>query len=476
VAPHRAVRPRLRGARIRAGRRFARSLVAAFLVVAALLVAALRSAVPPAPPAFGPPIAPAGVGEARLTRGTTPERARRARQWWLYSDADRRHGVGVALLEDAALLDRVFPGYGEALRTDARLLDRYFSRPFDGALTWPGGEPAAQLVLAVSWTGCLDIFEQHGADIVVFGSSETGRAVLPDGLSAALPGRPRVLACARGGMLPESVRASAEHLAALVEAGRQRRAARAVLGYSLWWAYPDATWRERGPNAGPEQRRTFEAYLASRAAEAPGAALRRLLAGAGPDAVGAPTWDAVLPTWRALRARDAAARAVRARRPIAPGGTRQGPSEAGFRFRAEDRPVLSALARASRPYYPILVGQQAAGCAGADRAAEELGAMRAALLRAADELFVYLAPVTPLQTEYAHPCLRELAATLLRGAEGARVRVRTDDWTAYGLTWDDFAVPTNDPGVLRVDVNHPNSAGAEKVTAALGRWLAGGPR
>jgi hypothetical protein len=59
-----------------------------------------------------------------------------------------------------------------------------------------------------SWRGSFDLFERHGADVILFGSSESYRSLIPAVLAESLGGgteRIKVLSCQTPGMLVDTV-------------------------------------------------------------------------------------------------------------------------------------------------------------------------------------------------------------------------------------------------------------------------------
>ncbi|MGZ3658139.1 MAG: hypothetical protein ACXVCS_21465, partial [Bdellovibrionota bacterium] len=137
--------------------------------------------------------------------------AKRRRELWV-SSSKQDFGVGLRVLEDQTAFQGYFPGYPEAMRTDRGLWARYFRLPFTTATysRYANSVKGEGRLAYLSSLGCIEIAGRYGADILIFGNSETNQAINPDALGTG--GTQRVLSCAAAGQTIYSVARIARRL------------------------------------------------------------------------------------------------------------------------------------------------------------------------------------------------------------------------------------------------------------------------
>jgi hypothetical protein len=112
-------------------------------------------------------------------------------------------------LQDSALMDLTFPGYPREMASDTNLWRNYFAREFEtkvssSTLSLPGLEGQGSAIHE-SWTGCLDILRDYGADILIVGASDTAQSLPPDELAKYFPNQ-RILMCASPSLTVDATR------------------------------------------------------------------------------------------------------------------------------------------------------------------------------------------------------------------------------------------------------------------------------
>jgi hypothetical protein len=361
----------------------------------------------------------------------TPESAKLQRLFWV-------PGVGaLRVLENPELFDSLFPGY-EAARGDADLWRRYFTELFDQTVYSSAlmKESAAKsLRVSASSLGSMDLFRKYGADVVIFGISDSfipvSAGMLRDGLDGAGVRGLKVLTVARGHLTPPAVSWYAQGLQA-----NRKKIPLAMWGFSLVYTH-------RHPLEGMSRREVRVLYKNWRAENNIEKFDRRF-----PH----PSWDMFL---GASRAADDL--------PV-PGGLLIPEAVA-----ADPKALDAYLEKSDASVYSI--GHDAADCDMTELSGETDRAL-ADLLAVAEKVLIYVPPSSPLDRRGAPACILPGLAAMLRSKAGPRVSVETADWKDYGLTSADYLYATPQKGVWTIDPLHANDAGARKISLALARRAA----
>jgi hypothetical protein len=363
----------------------------------------------------------------------TPEGAKLKHLFWC-------QGVGaLRVLQNPELFDSLFPGY-DAARADSGLWRRYFQELFDETVyssVLMKASSARSLRVSASSLGGMDIFRKYGADILLFGVSDTfipvSAGMLRDGLNEtgipALQGK-RILQCARGYLTPETMSWYVKGLE-----GRSEKSALAIWGYSL-------TSVHRHPLEAMNRQALLRLYKNWRAENNIERFDRRF-----PH----PSWDMFM------------------------GGTVEASEDAPGTLlipdasAADPRTLEAFLARADASSYAITRDtadcDMSAASRDADRAISEL-------LKIADKVLIYVPPTSPLDRRGMPSCVVANMTAMLRSKAGARVAVETSDWTSYGVTDQDYLYAAGTKGFWRIDPVHANDGGARKISRALARRVA----
>jgi hypothetical protein len=373
-------------------------------------------------------------------------------------------GAAIDLLSDRGLFDQLFPGYGESLFQDKAFWRAYFRYDF-GPVSFLGNErglTAQGFVVAYSWAGCFAIYKKYGADVVVLGSSETYKALIPATLAAEIAPvfsqKPRVLYCTTHGMPLETVMMTVEELLAL----SPTKPKAIVWGYSFWTSYL------RSPTLAVYQHEITDEYaryqrLKTRPVANSSfldriAALNRFKIA---DYLPATNWDDVM-SFSLAKARTALGRTEQ--------GNREGVYVSRRVLDSDDVTFNRYLDANLKAYYDLVRGISDADCPTAAEA--PVGLAIDALRRLSTNVFIYVPPTTDHHRRTVPPCFIPAVMTMLRNAAAGRdVSFLDADPAAFGVNNRDFIHPTLDKEVFYFDINHANAAGSEKITRKVAGWL-----
>jgi hypothetical protein len=383
-----------------------------------------------------------------------------------------RSDVGVAfdVLGDAAAFSDVFPGYPLEMARDENLWSTYFKRDFT-ASAWTSylSSDGERVKVAQSWIGCLDIFARYGADVLLIGNSETYDTLIPIDIAKSLApmfeGRtPRVLSCAGNSLDWSLARSTIQELGA----SAKQKPTLVIIGVSLW------AWMVDSPELAYYRDREgarLSAYLREFWGFGEGLSLSRIFPSI--------SWGSVLPDAFQER-RNRRFNPPAASNRLRPTVLQAKDFEAGARVSMTDRatfvfvekrlssdqPALERIATQLVPYYDVLSQASPSDCEN-HRATQELIRLLDSARYFGHQVIAYLTPTTPLLTGAAPPCMRDSIESVLRSQNSENVTTKTGDWVEYGLRYGDFIWSTQWSDVSKLDVNHTNSSGAEKVTAEI---------
>jgi len=355
---------------------------------------------------------------------TTPDGARARRLFWV-------QGVGaLKVLETPELYESLFPGY-EAARGDAALWRRYFTEVFDQTVYTPAlvkASRAPSLRVSASSFGNMDLYLKYGADVLLYGVSDTfistSAGMLSEELDAlGAPGK-KVLVVARGNLTAEAAAWYAQGLQA-----RPEKSALTLWGYSLTTAHRPAL-------ANLTHEQVLGLYRSWRAENNIARFDFRF-----PH----PSWDSFV-GGPALLAEDAP------RGIVIPDAAAAG-----------DETLDAFLEKADASPYSIGLDEADCDTAAASRAVDRT---LAEMLKVSDRVLLYLPPTSPLDRRGAPACALANLKAMLESKAGPRVTVETSDWTSYGLTNRDYLYPAG-AGRWKIDPVHANDAGARKISRRL---------
>ncbi|MFI5346120.1 MAG: hypothetical protein ACHQ51_07080 [Elusimicrobiota bacterium] len=364
----------------------------------------------------------------------TPEGAKYKHLFWV-------PGVGaLRVLENRDLFDSVFPGY-EAARSDAALWTRYFSELFDQTVysaVLINNSPLHSLRISASSLGSMDIFRRYGADVLIFGISDTfipvSTGMLRDGLNETnIPGLHdlKLLQCARGHLLPEAVSWYAQGLQ-----GTGQKARLALWGFSLVYAH-------KHPLESMSHREVRNLYKNWRAENGIERFDRRF-----PH----PSWEMFVGEGLQKRPEEEAIGGM-----LIPDGV------------AGDPKTLDEFLE-NGDASPYSIGHDEKDC-DMSELSHNTDLALSELLRVADKVMVYIPPTSTLNRRGIPACIMPSLTAMLKSKAGPSVTVSTDDWKDYGLTNEDYLYASGKPGFEKIDPLHANDSGSRKISRGLARRI-----
>ncbi|MBK9294679.1 MAG: hypothetical protein IPM57_09595 [Oligoflexia bacterium] len=383
--------------------------------------------------------------------------------WWLYPALHETTGRTIRLQERPDLFHAAFAGYPITLLYDEQLWNKYFKFTFDFDLRMPASTQMNDPFLMMSWLGNLEILKKYGADTLIFGSSEAHRELMPDLFSksiSTLNNYKKFLFLTRFGMLQESVTKMALIVKEIKKTQEKKKLDSVVVGYSFWWADFQETAEIQEQNILLKNYFEQHGHL-------------KWLYYNGPTLFNVPTWGDIAKIRYLLFIRP---------RPRSPppikGKLIKDLGDNGYLLFKDDVNQIAEMAKYTPPYSSALQGQKLRGCTQESiyNAKKRYKQMLIALNEIAEKIYIYLTPVTPLHSDHAHPCLRDYVKKMLVESASTNIKIKVSEWEDYGLTWQDFVFDGNTPETMRLDPNHTNRSGAEKVTKAISHWIKLGGR
>lgn len=387
-------------------------------------------------------------------------------------------GFSVNALASRDLLESAFPGYGNLLHGEDAFWRRYFKSEFGPAsfLLTQSKLSQAGFRVAYSWTGCLQILEKFGADVVVMGSSEVYLALAPEllakKLSASFKEQPKVLHCMTFGMPINAV----EYTLKRISETKKAKPKIIIWGYSFWLAYSGSKILK---SYEAEKKSEFSRYLRESDDAANTSTLmttintlkHRKLSDYFPES----KWDKAM----SISLGDVTAFFQRqpeesAKVSSPPEGRK---TQESFDFSPEKLSLSEPefqqfLDSVLNPSYGILSGITENDCQLSQaKASFELVVQEA--LKITPNVFVYVPPTTAHHRRAAPPCLESNVFKMLNESRKKLNFFFLEKKTLadFGLTNRDFIYPTMDSDRYRFDINHANFAGGMKIVGELTNWI-----
>ncbi len=403
------------------------------------------------------------LSQGSLTRKDSAKEAKSAGLFWM-ANADGK-GAAIDLLGHAPLIGSLYPGYGQALVSDKLLWRNYFESEF-GPASFLNSKPEFSRLgfrVSYSWTGCLDIYEKYGADVLVFGSSEVYESLIPEQfaneLAPLFSSSPKVLFCLTPAMTMETVRMTTEEMVRL-PGGKPKII---VWGYSFWQSYMRST---KLAAYQKEQNREFAEYVERKRVRGESgwysAHVRQIVRSKGANFFPRINWDDV------LSFSFAKARGIRAQQENT---DQEGIELARAVFEQDDAQLSTYLNANLKPYYDITRGILEEDCS-LEGAAHELYRTISSLKKLSPNVYLYLAPTTMHHRRTVPPCfLPNVKAMLEQVSSQAGIHLLDQTTEEFGLTDRDFIYPTLNPDKFYFDINHANYFGGQKITKKIGSWV-----
>lgn len=398
-----------------------------------------------------------------IKRTSSPLAAKKALVFWM-GDIEGK-GAGYDLLASERGLDSLFPGYGPLLYQNEKFWNNYFSTEF-GPDSFLDASPLTSdrgFRIAYSWTGCFSIYKEYGADILVLGSSEVYKSLIPGQLAEELKplsAKPlKVLYCVTHSMPMETVRATTEELIRL----RGEKPKAIIWGYSFWLAYLQSTKLNLYQI---DKNKEFSDYLSRNTEEVitPSVSTRLddWLHIKGADLFPKIKWDDVMQFSLSM---------IRQLHKTTDNGEHEGIYVAKDIFALDDGQLSAHLQKELKPFYNITRGVTEKDCS-MDLAAVKFRAAAKSLKQLSPNVFVYLAPTTLHHRKTVPECfLPSVMQMLKHETQTEGVNLLTDSMEEFGLTDRDFVYPTVDGGKYYFDINHANYLGGKKISARITAWL-----
>jgi hypothetical protein len=402
------------------------------------------------------------LGHGSIVSRATARQAKADQLFWLGNVEGA--GAAIDLLRNANLFNQLFPGYGRALFQDNALWRDYFQLEF-GPDSFLGDETDLSqqgFRVAYSWTGCFEIYQKYGADVLVLGSSETYKALVPsqiaDDLVPVFSEKPKVLFCVTHGMPVSVAKTTVDELLRL-SAARPRLI---IWGYSFWMAY-----RHSQTLAGYENELAAEYTRYHKFENVGGSSrilqsIREILHYRLADFFPVASWDRVM-SFSLAKARAALSRSAQR--------NREGIEVPRVVAGADKSTLDSYLTGHLKPYYDLVNGISESDCSvGAAQA--EVASTMDGLRKLSQNVFIYMPPTTHHHRATVPGCFIPAVTDMLkRVSENKGASFLEASPEDYGLDNRDFLYSTLDADVFYFDVNHANFDGGRKITSKLTGWI-----
>ena len=179
-------------------------------------------------------------GNFNVSTANSPMEAKEKGLFWIDDETPGGQGGAgaLSLVENETVYESLFPGYSKEMLSDKNLWKRYFRREFSQH-SWFSTQTNTIFQVSASGFGCLDVYEQNGADVIILGSSETYHSLAPRILyekfsTGALAGS-RILNCTMG----SEVIPTMTSILGSMQTMKRPKAKWIVLGLSSWLGWAD---------------------------------------------------------------------------------------------------------------------------------------------------------------------------------------------------------------------------------------------
>lgn len=398
-------------------------------------------------------------------RISSAEDAKKHEFFWANS-GDGELGAAVDVLSSPSLFQGVFPGYPESMRQDRAFWRTYFKLPFSPDSYVPELSEGIRYGVRVryAWTGCFQTARDYGADVVILGTSEVYRAIIPSLLHKRLRNSGiddfqdiKILMCAGTALPSECVAWTARELRSRME----KKIDLVIWGFSFWQTFLRSDEQRKFLSLREKEFRLYwgvENRLFASFSGIQDYSLAHFLSGI--------SWNSTLKASHAkVKAKMMSVDSdVTAVSPL--NATPVSMEDARDPVR-----LASAAGRVTSPFH-MLRGVSEPDCHMED-AGEVFDSTLSALLELGERAFVYLPPTTDLTLRAIPPCLAENARGMASSRKNERVEIMTASWKDYGLRYEHYLQPDNDNRKLTLDRNHVNILGALIVTNRLADRIIG---
>lgn len=381
--------------------------------------------------------------------------SKKNRQLWATATFDET-GISLRAFENEKLFHSLYPGY-PLQEFQTKIVPQYFSKSFDQR-AWIAPLAKQTPYGAVTYrpsTACVSIFKNFGADILIFGDSTTMRALELSMLSQQLsPSSPaRVLSCATGGMLPETMQLIASDLSRT-----SHRVKWVVVDINRLPGYPQT------PGYLQEIKRQAALFL-EEGQLSTNSWIEWMERARAKSLFPSVTWDVLFPAnlQKLLSAREGVKMiqqpVVRPDEIVVPTSV-DGTSLAQWAKSQERR-----TGPAKEPILPCPT----------QNFSEQIDSLVGALTEFSENILLWIGPTTPLYHYKFGSCSPKEIQTVLESRARGKVQALTVGWKTYDLNYQDFLFERSTLPKTRIDIAHVNFEGAKKITQQIVQKLKSQP-
>jgi hypothetical protein len=364
-------------------------------------------------------------------------------------------------LHDPALMDLTFPGYPREMTLATKLWRNYFAREFETKVSASTlsllGLEGQGMAIHETWTGCLDILRDYGADILIVGASDTAQSLPPDELAKYFPNQ-RILMCASPSLTVDATR---EFLQLVAEISSPERPIRwIVFGMSTTLSFTPSIYY---PAINRGKVEMLEAYRRKNFLGRYSFLNNRL---------SLPwSWNDILPVRRDVQHVPLPDRQERKKNAL------DNPERWSiFSFTMtpsdlNDDARVQELRREHAPTAYFFSGDQDPSCARLQELSGKLQEIRDLSNHLAGHSLFFFNPTLGDELRQAPVCYLSELDRFLNGLQNAQTKIipRTD----FGVPIADFAFRErlDRPNEVKLDMAHVNISGARKITEAIAAFM-----
>jgi hypothetical protein len=364
-------------------------------------------------------------------------------------------------LHDPALMGLTFPGYPREMTSDTDLWRNYFAREFETKVSASTlsllGLEGQGMAIHETWTGCLDILRDYGADILIVGASDTAQSLPPDELAKYFPDQ-RILMCASPSLTIDATR---EFLQLVAEISSPERPLRwIVFGMSTTLSFTPSIYY---PAINRGKIEMLEAYRRKNFLGRYSFMNNRL---------SLPwSWNDILPVRRDVQHMPLPNRQERKKNAL------DNPERWSiFSFtmtpsELKDDARVQELRREHAPTAYFFSGDQDPSCARLQELSAKLQEVRDLSNQLAAHSLFFFNPTLGDELRQAPACYLPGLDHFLNGLRNSKTKIipRTD----FGVPVADFAFRErlDRPNEVKLDMAHVNISGARKITEAIAEFM-----
>jgi hypothetical protein len=364
-------------------------------------------------------------------------------------------GLGLRLLENAEWFETAFPGYAE-LRQNSAFWKKYFNYKFEAGAIWssPLNRSLPEKLISYAWPGCPEIFNRYGADVLLVGTSQVFRSLIPRDLQEVSAGRKKILMCARPGLMTGGVK----FLTGLLKKSPPK-AKWVIWGYSPWQA----------TNVGENDTEVSEI---SKSLTIPSAWRQKFS-----DVLPPPAWNDLFPLtyarYRTFQSKEKKYDLSSWPTDFPTDQFLKRESDTGFWLStsiAENSAAIRALSSKVKLDIPMAKSLQTKSC-NFSESSKLVDQTLEQLLKVSERVLLFLPPFSPFLLRDTAPCYQSALIKLLNSKKSSRVFILAPDWPSLGVEEKDYVYHFAPRGLAYFDPVHTNYQGAIKVSRVVRQKL-----